>query len=259
MLRVLDAFVLLRCGKKDSLPPNWHESQNWEQVIFLGAVASLSGEDTLLAQSGRFDKICWRWVILQNIEAVKIHANPRFRKRSAVKQFSLELLTNNPSEPCLWLHTAIADYAMIQPHRGYIQEWARSTEGLPGYGTIPQPRRCDPNGPMPAWWDAGAAHIWSEAAADHVAQRTKRSAPSSPQVEDSGAETAVVKEQISHAAASKSSAILASDSGKPNNLSMFADAVWDLEKDQAPPLQKEYPAPKTRDRSERRSKRTRAR
>ena len=48
--------------------------------MLLGAMASLSGEDTLLGQSGRFDKIFWRWVLVHRITSVTIHTDPRFRK-----------------------------------------------------------------------------------------------------------------------------------------------------------------------------------
>lgn len=71
------------------MPPDWYESQNWEGVMFIGAVALLSGKDTLLAQSGRFDKICWRWVLLHKVRDVKIRTDPRFRERSVRAQFLL--------------------------------------------------------------------------------------------------------------------------------------------------------------------------
>lgn len=112
---------------------------------------------------------------------------------------------------------------------------------------------------MPAWWGAGAADLWSEAADGYVADPTKRNAPSSPPLEDSRVEAAVAHEQISPAAGSDSRANPASDIREPNALLPLLQGMWELEKDKVAPLRKDFPAAKTWDTSERRSKRTRAR
>ncbi|KAG9084381.1 hypothetical protein FRC06_004103 [Ceratobasidium sp. 370] len=80
VLRVLDAFVFLVDGKKKALTGDWYSTQDWDRVVVIGAIASLAGEDTLWAQSGRFDKIDWRWLLLRPVTLVKIRSDARFRK-----------------------------------------------------------------------------------------------------------------------------------------------------------------------------------
>ncbi|KAF8593791.1 hypothetical protein BDV93DRAFT_529680 [Ceratobasidium sp. AG-I] len=241
-LRVLDAFVLLKHGRKAVLPPGWHESQNWHDISIIGAVASLYGEDTLMSQSGRFDKICWRWMRLDKLIAFEIGTDPRFRK----------------SEPCLWLRTVIGDYAMLQPHKGYLQEWLLCTTGVKDFEKIPEPRRYDPEGPMPAWWDVDAVRPWSDNTANRIAEQPKRCARGSSEVEDEPENEAVdVHEVASHSVGGTGGAVPASNVREPSDLTNILQDVWDLESDKAPALQKEYPPAKIRDTSQRGSKRTR--
>jgi len=243
VLRVLDSFAILRNGQIDSMPAGWYESQKWEKTMMIGAVAPLSGEDTLLAQSGRFDKIAWRWILLHKIKGMRIGTNPRFRK----------------SEPCFWLQTEIADYALLQPHKGFVEDWLRSITGIPGLDTIPEPRRCDPSGSIPSWWDVSAANLWPEAALGQLAEQNMHNASDAAPDEQSKEELAAVQEKSAPQAGPESRAVSAIDVRKPNDMIAQSRTMWELEKDKAPPVTKDFPVSKVRESSERGAKRSRAR
>jgi hypothetical protein len=101
VLRVIDSFVFLISGSKAPLPSDWYKTQKWNNVVVIGAVASINGNDALLAQSGRFDKIVWRWVVLRHISGAMISSDCRFRKRYVnVKQGATRILTGPVSRAC---------------------------------------------------------------------------------------------------------------------------------------------------------------
>jgi hypothetical protein len=116
---------------------------------------------------------------------------------------------------------------MLQPHRGYVSEWDLSTACIPGYDAVPQPRRCDPSGPMPVWWDLDMSSIWSAGTAG-----VKRAADDAPPAADDGGK--VTPGESSQAAKSSGPAALAGDDPKPNALLILANGSWDVTKDQVP-------------------------
>jgi hypothetical protein len=140
---------------------------------------------------------------------------------------------------------------MLQPHKGYVSEWDRSTTGIPGYDAVPQPRRCNPTSPMPAWWDVDKSDIWSAGAAG-----AKRAAVDSRAARNDGAEVAAAG-QVSPAAQSSGRAALASDDPTPNGLYVLANESWDIVKDLVPGRRLDSAPVKGRSPAERETKRPR--
>ncbi|KAG9087383.1 hypothetical protein FRC06_002571 [Ceratobasidium sp. 370] len=219
--RVLDSFVFIIKGKKDVLPSDWYTSQRWENVHVIGAVASLSGEESLLAQSGWFKDIKWRWLYLSAIERVSIVLDPRFRN----------------GEPCFWLATKLGDYAMLSPHKGYLLDWASSISAVPNADVVPRVRRCSTDGPMPSWWGVEALELWSKATVSTPAARLKRLAPASPTQSDDTARSDAAGHQKHSPLGDPSEQTVTPTSARPaNGLLTLARAAWDLENDAAPKL-----------------------
>jgi hypothetical protein len=135
---------------------------------------------------------------------------------------------------------------MLQPHKGYVTDWERSTAGIPGYDAVPQPRRCNPRGPMPAWWDVERSGLWFEGVGG-----TKRAAVDPPPAtKEEGGATAVGRASPAVESSNR-------DESTANALVELSHCSWDIMKDLVPERKQDTAPAHVRESAERETKRPR--
>ncbi|KAG9098825.1 hypothetical protein FS749_002886 [Ceratobasidium sp. UAMH 11750] len=143
-VRVLDCFALLLKGKPVTIDSARLETQDWDDVSAVGAVAPLVGPGRFFAQCGWFHRVNWIWLVMPKILEVKVKRDNRFRD----------------GEPMLWLKTPLGEYALLLPHKHFASQWRNS---LPSFGDAARAcafRRWPVDGPRPSWWPQDADDQW---------------------------------------------------------------------------------------------------
>lgn len=78
-LRVIDSFVFLVDRRPGVLDKKRMVDQNWVGVLVVGAVATLTGKESLRVQCGWFHSVTWRWLLISNITQMEVKSDNRFR------------------------------------------------------------------------------------------------------------------------------------------------------------------------------------
>ncbi|KAG8720481.1 hypothetical protein FRC08_000129 [Ceratobasidium sp. 394] len=146
LLRVLTSFSITVNGDLAELNPADVKSGNWENIEFRGVIGTLVGRSGLFAQCGWFGNydLDWCWVRLPRISALCFRGDARFRGGSL----------------CAWIQTPIADYALMLPHRDYVDKWESTLNAL---GPETARAKCwmwPVGGTRPEWWGDAWKDDW---------------------------------------------------------------------------------------------------
>ncbi|GAB1525308.1 hypothetical protein RhiTH_009923 [Rhizoctonia solani] len=159
----IHSFVFVTNGNPSPLPDGWISNQEWEGIEVIGAVTSLIGPGSALAQCGWITRLTWRWIRITNILRVEIRQDSRFRK----------------GERCFWLITPLGEYVMLASHRGYHNSWVQSISQPDSLGPPALFRRTADSDPRPSWWDSAWEETWPPSVPEPPAG-VKRTASSTP-------------------------------------------------------------------------------
>ncbi|KAG8734408.1 hypothetical protein FRC11_014254 [Ceratobasidium sp. 423] len=117
--------------------------QQFEGLRIVGVVSTLLGQEGLHAQGlwyspdAEFD---WFWAEITNVLAIEVREDNRFRGGAK----------------CIWLTTAVAEYALTIPHKTYTDQW----ESTLGFFKAPALQSWPRTGYRPDWWPAESAGLW---------------------------------------------------------------------------------------------------
>ncbi|KAG8737643.1 hypothetical protein FRC10_007966 [Ceratobasidium sp. 414] len=146
LARVLTSFSISSNGIPTELNPTGVKDGKWENIEFLGVIGTLVGRSGLFAQCGWFGNydLDWCWVRLPRVLGISFRTDTRFRGGSL----------------CPWLHTPIADYALMLPHRDYVDRWEDTLNAL---GLEAVRSKCwmwPVGGTRPEWWGEAWKDHW---------------------------------------------------------------------------------------------------
>ncbi|KAG8734417.1 hypothetical protein FRC11_014263 [Ceratobasidium sp. 423] len=143
--RVLYSFTVAQ-NVENGLPVPVNEvllTQDFRGLKIVGAVSTLLGQEGLHAQGlwyGADAEFDWYWASITDLLTIEVREDVRFRGGAK----------------CIWLTTAIAEYAMTIPHATYNHHWesALVTFNAPRLDVWPRHEY------RPCWWPAESAGLW---------------------------------------------------------------------------------------------------
>ncbi|KAG9125776.1 hypothetical protein FRC07_006278 [Ceratobasidium sp. 392] len=140
-LRVLARLEILVDNEPAAITAEKIAEDGYRRISVVAVTASLNGLDGLLAQCCWFnDTIDWYWVKITEVLNIEVRRDVRFRGGT----------------PCLWLTTAVGEYAMATSHVSFDQQWEEMLE-------LYHVPRCDmypERGVRPSWWPEVWANSW---------------------------------------------------------------------------------------------------